>query len=193
MSVGGGIFTAAAIRRVAAIGAACACLAAAGCNKQTSTEGRIKQASEEAHLTSVTLYPFAGRVTIDNQTPSLKIRREALVVMAYDASKPDASAEQQPFAVARDDGSFDFPAGGLPAGRYVMLFAALDRKTKKKSTRVADGLNNLFNDPDVNGKKSEFTINHEAPGKTDYLFNLNVSGETPRAQPGPKALTRISN
>ncbi|HEX4072436.1 MAG TPA: hypothetical protein VHX68_14745, partial [Planctomycetaceae bacterium] len=50
-----------------------------------------------------------------------------------------------------------------------------------------DGLKNLYNDPDVNSKKPEFVIDHQAPGKTDYTFNLSVAGEAPPSAPGPKA------
>jgi hypothetical protein len=45
----------------------------------------------------------------------------------------------------------------------------------------------------VNGKKEQFTINHQGPGKTDYSFNLSVAGETPVANAGPKALTKIAD
>jgi hypothetical protein len=191
MSVAGRIPAAASLTQAAVISAACAFAAAAGCHGQQSTAERIKQAREEANLTSVTLYPFAGSVTVDNQQPSLKSKKGALVVMAYDASKLDISTSDQSFVIARPDGSFEFPDGGLPPGKYVMLFAELDRK--KKNPRLGDAFKNLYNDPDVNGKKPEFTINHEAPGKSDYRFNLNLAGETPPAQPAPKALTHIAN
>ena len=50
-----------------------------------------------------------------------------------------------------------------------------------------DGLKNLYNDPEINSKKPEFLIDHQAPGKTDYTFNLSVAGGTPPEAPGPKA------
>ncbi|HEV3194218.1 MAG TPA: hypothetical protein VGY54_27120 [Polyangiaceae bacterium] len=191
MSVTGRIPTVASFTQFGAFSAACVIVLAAGCNGQPSTAERVKKAREEAHMTSVTLFPLAGRVTVDNQTPSFKSKRASLVVEAYDASKPNVSAAEQPFVTARPDGSFEFPDGGLPPGKYVMLFAVLERK--KKNARGGDELKNLYNDPDVNGKKTEFTINHEAPGKTDYTFNLNVAGETPLAKPGPKALIQLPN
>jgi hypothetical protein len=67
-----------------------------------------------------------------------------------------------------------------------MLFAQLSHNPRM-SFFGPDGLNNLYNDPDVNSKKPEFLIDHQAPGKTDYTFNLSVAGETPPAAPGPKA------
>ncbi|HEV3300997.1 MAG TPA: hypothetical protein VG055_15205 [Planctomycetaceae bacterium] len=188
MSVTGRIPTVASFTQVALI-AACAFVLSAGCDRRPSTAERAKQAREEAHMSSVTVYPLAGKVTVDNQTPSFTSKRTAIVVMAYDASKPNVPTAEQPFVMARPDGSFEFPDGGLPPGKYVMLFAALD--LKKKNARAGDGLKNLFNDPEVNGKKPEFTINHEAPGKTDYAFNLNVAGETPPAQAGPKSLIQL--
>jgi hypothetical protein len=190
MPVTGRIPAVAPVTQIAVIGIACA-LVAVGCDSRPSTAERIKQAREESHLSSVTVFPLAGRVTVDSQPLSLKSKRAALVVMAYDASRPNAATIEQPFVMAREDGSFEFSDGGLPPGKYVMLFAELDRK--KKNTRLGDGLKNLYNDPDVNGKKPEFTINHEAPGKTDYAFNLNLAGETPPAQPGPKALIKLPN
>jgi hypothetical protein len=68
----------------------------------------------------------------------------------------------------------------------VMLFAQLGYNPRM-GFFGADGLKNLYNDPDVNSKKPEFVIDHRAHGKTDYSFNLSVAGETPPAAPGPKA------
>ena len=107
--------------------------------------------------------------------------------MAYDASAGVAG----PFVSVKSDGAFEFPDGGIPPGKYVLLFAGLQRN-RKKGWAGPDALKNLYNDPEVNGKKEQFTIDHQAPGKTNYSFNLNVAGETPVATAGPKALTHIS-
>jgi hypothetical protein len=174
------------------IAAACACcLVAAGCTKQQSTANRIKQAAESSGIKPLTVFPLAGTVTVDNQPPALKSKKWVLVVMAYDASKPDQPASNQLYVSARADGSFDF-GDGLPPGKYVMLFAQL-QKNKKRGAAGPDALKNLYNDPDVNAKKGDFTINHQEPGKTNYEFNLNVAGETAPAQHGPNALTHIAN
>jgi hypothetical protein len=173
------------------IAAACACcLIAAGCTKQ-STADRIKQAAESTGIKPLTVFPLAGSVTVDNQPPVLKSKRSVLIVMAYDPSKPDPPARNQRYVTARPDGSFDF-GEGLPPGKYVMLFAQLENN-KRKGIGGSDALRNLYNDPDVNAKKENFTINHQEPGKTNYEFNLNVAGETAPAQHGPMALTRIAN
>ncbi len=172
------------------LGAVCAfCLVTAGCTKQQSTADRVKLAAESSGIKPVTVFPLAGTVTVDNQPAVLKSRKWVLVVMAYDTSKPDAIANG-PYVPVRADGSFAFPDGGIPPGKYVLLFAALER-SKKKGWVGPDALKNLYNDPDVNGKKEQFTINHQGPGKTDYSFNLSVAGENQTLQPGPKALTHI--
>jgi hypothetical protein len=171
--------------------AACACVVAAGCNKQQSTADRIKQAAEASGIKSVTVYPLAGTVTVDNQSADLKSKKWGLIVMACDVSKPDGAATG-PFVHVKSDGNFEFPDGGIPPGKYVLLFAGLQRN-KRKGWVGPDALKNLYNDPDVNGKKEQFTIDHQSPGKTNYSFNLSVAGETPVAAAGPRALTHISD
>jgi hypothetical protein len=177
---------------LAGIGAACTCLVVVGCTKQQSNAERIKAAYESSGMTPKTLYPLSGTVTVDHQPPVSKSKKWALVVMAYDASKPDHPATVDPYVTTRSDGTFEFSDGGLPPGKYVLLFAML-ALNKKQGWHGPDELKNLYNDPDVNGKKQQFTINHDAPGKTDYAIDLSVAGETPVAAPGPKALTKIPN
>jgi hypothetical protein len=177
------------LTRLAGIAAAYLCLAGVGCDKQQSNAERIKGAYESAGMKVMTVYPLAGTVTLDDQPPAAeKSKRWAIVVMAYDASKPDQPARNQAFVTAKSDGSFTF-GDGLPAGKYVMLFAGLDYN-KKRGWQGPDTLKNLYNDPDVNAKKPGFLI-ELPPAKADYSVNLNVAGETPSAQPSPKALTHI--
>jgi hypothetical protein len=173
------------------IAAVCACLAAVGCTRQQSTADRIKQAAESTGIKLATVYPLAGTVTVDSQPAELKSRKWSVVIMAYDASNSNGAATGA-FVPVKSDGAFEFPDGGIPPGKYVLLFAALQRN-KRKGWIGPDGLKNLYNDPEVNGKKEQFTIDHQAPGKTNYSFNLNVAGETAPAQPGPKALTHIAD
>jgi len=170
--------------------AACFCVVAAGCNGSASTEQRIKEAYASSGITRVAVYPLAGSVTVDRQPPNFKSRRTSIVVLAYDPSKPDRPIWHNPHVTLQSDGSFAFPDGGLPAGKYVLLFAELTLQ-KKQGWHGPDELKNLYNDPDVNGKKEQFTIDHQAPGKSDYSFNLNVIGENAPQQPGPKALTQL--
>lgn len=175
--------------RLAGIAAACLCLVVVGCNKQQSNVERLNAAYEDTHMKRVDVYPLAGTVTVDHQPPEAqKSKRWAVVVVAYDASKPDQPARGQAYVTAKSDGSFTF-GDGLPAGKYVMLFAGLEFN-KKRGWHGPDTLKNLYNDPDVNAKKTEFLI-EVPPAKTDYSVNLNVAGETSPAAPGPKALTQI--
>ncbi len=131
-----------------------------------------------------TVYPLGGTITVDNEPPVAKSETARLVAVAYNTAKPDAKAKSNAYAFVKSDGSFELPP--LPTGKYVMLFAQLGH-----NPRIGffgpDTLKNLYNDPDVNSKKPEFLIEHQAPGKLDYTFNLSVAGETPPAAPGPKA------
>jgi hypothetical protein len=169
---------------------ACACLVLVGCNRTPSTAERVKQAYESSGLTRVDLYPLAGTVTVDNAPPSIKAKKTAIVAMAYNLSKTDVPVDQNSWVTVQSDGSFAFPDGGLPPGKYVMLFAQLQLH-KKRGWHGPDGLKNLYNDPDVNSKKTEFLVDHDKPGKTDYRFNLNLAGETPPPQAAPKALIQL--
>ena len=151
--------------RITGIGAAVCVFALSGCNKTQSNAESLDEAYKASGMKRGTVFPLGGRVTIDNEPPTFKSRRSVLVVMAYDASKP-AHPASGAYVPVKADGVFEFPDGGLPPGKYVLLFAALNRR-KKEGMTGPDLLKNLYNDPDVNGKKEEFTINLEAAGKTD--------------------------
>jgi hypothetical protein len=155
-----------------------------GCEGRQSTAQRLEKAYESAGIDPVKAYPLGGRITVDNEPPVAKSETTRLVAIAYDAATPDVKAKSNARAFVKPDGSFELPA--LPPGKYVMLFAQLGYNPRRGFVG-ADGLKNLYNDPDVNSKKAEFLIDHQAPGKTDYTFNLSVAGETPPAAPGPKA------
>jgi hypothetical protein len=176
--------------RPAGIVAVSLAIAAIGCSRGQSTAERIEDEYKRSGLKRVAVYPLAGKVIVDNETPAPNAERSAFVVMAYDTSKADAPAGHNAFVTAQPDGSFEFPDGGLPPGKYVMLFAQL-KGSPKRGYGEPDALKNLYNDPDVNGKKPEFNIDHQAPGKTDCAFNLSVAGETSPATPGARALTKI--
>jgi hypothetical protein len=177
------------LARLSAIAAACLCVVGAGCTRTPNSAERLKAAYESSGMTQVTVYPLAGTVTVDHAAPTFKSRRELIVVMAYDTAKSDKPVTENAFVTVLTDGSFAFPDGGLPPGKYVMLFAQL-QLNKREGWHGPDALKNLYNDPDVNSKKAEFLIEHQAPGKTDYVFDLSVAGQT-AAQPGPKALVHL--
>jgi hypothetical protein len=176
--------------RITGVAAAVCLFAVTGCTKTQSAAERLDEAYRTSKMKRVTVFPLGGTVTIDNEAPTFKNRRTVLVVMAYDASKPDARASGA-YVPVKADGAFEFPDGGLTPGKYVLLFAVLDRR-KKQGMEGPDQLKNLYNDPDVNGKKEGFTINLEASGKPDCQFNLSVTGEAAKS-PGPKALTHIES
>jgi hypothetical protein len=158
-------------------------LVACGCGGRESTAQRIEKAYESAGMSPVTAYSLGGKVTIDNEPPAAKPETARLVAIAYDAAKPDAKANSSATALVKPDGSFEFPL--LTPGKYVMLFAQLGYNPRM-GFLGSDGLKNLYSDPDVNSKKPEFLVDHRAPGRTDYAFNLSVAGETPPTVPGPK-------
>jgi len=155
-----------------------------GCGGRESSAQRLEKAYESAGMNPVTAYPLGGKITVDDELPAAKSETARLVAIAYDAAKPEAKANSSATAIVKPDGSFEFPL--LPPGKYVMLFAQLGYNPRM-GFLGADSLKNLYNDPEVSSKKPEFLIDHQAPGKTDYTFNLSVAGETPPAAPGPKA------
>lgn len=155
-----------------------------GCGGRPSTAERLEIAYKNSGMEPATAYPLGGTVTVDNELPTAKPETARLVAIAYDAAKPDFKAKDNAQTFVKPDGSFEFPP--LPPGKYVMLFARVGHNPRR-GFFGEDGLKNLYNDPDVNAKKSEFLIDHQAPGRTDYTFNLAVAGETPPAAAGPKA------
>jgi hypothetical protein len=154
-----------------------------GCEGRQSTAERLEDAYKSAGMDPVTVYPLGGKVAVDNEPPAAKSESARLVAIAYDAAKPNVNAKSSTHAFVKPDGSFELSL--LPPGKYVMLFAQLGQNPRT-GFFGPDGLKNLYNDPDVNSKKPEFLIDHHAPGKKDYTFNLSVVGET-LAAPGPKA------
>jgi len=155
-----------------------------GCEGRQSTAQRLEKAYKSAGMEPATVYPLGGKITVDNEPPVAKSETARLVAIAYEGARPDVKAKSNTRAFLKPDGSFELPS--LPPGKYVMLFAQLGYNPRM-GFFGPDGLKNLYNDPDINSTKPEFVIDHQAPGKTDYTFNLSVAGETPPAAPGPKA------
>jgi hypothetical protein len=161
--------------------------AAAGCSGRQSPEQRIKLALEQAGMTATPLYPIAGTVTIDSLPPTFDSPKKHLVITLYDPQKPD---KKHLHTLASEDGSFRFTEDGIGPGHYVLAFAVLRRKGPQNFVGP-DALNNLYNDPDVNAAKfPQFVIDHQAPGKKDYEFNLEFAGKDPITSPGPHAVTQ---
>jgi hypothetical protein len=165
--------------------------AAAGCSRMQSPEARIQKALAIAGMKGTPLYRIAGIVKIDGTPPQLKERKQRLVAVLYDPQKPDIPMASRPHTLVRENGQFTFTEDGVAPGHYVLAFAVLRRKGPGNFIGP-DALNNLYNDPDVNAKSHpECVIDHRAPGKTDYEFNLDIAGQPPVTAPGPHAVTQV--
>jgi hypothetical protein len=161
--------------------------AAAGCSGGQSTQQRIQLALEQSGAAPTPLHPLAGTVTIDAQPPTFDDPRKHLVLVLYDPKEP----EFEQHCLAREDGTFRFTEDGIAPGHYILLFAVLKRKGQGNFVGP-DQLGNLYNDPDMNAKSfPQFVIDHQAPGKKDYEFNLEVAGKPPVASAGLHAVTKV--
>ena len=165
--------------------------AAVGCSRAQSPEARIQKALAIAGIKGSPQYRIAGSVTIDGTPPEFKERKQHLVAVLYKPEKPDMPMETGPHTLVRENGHFMFTEDGVAPGHYVLAFAVLRRKGPGNFIGP-DGINNLYNDPDVNAKSHpELVIDHQAPGKTDYQFNLDVAGQPTVTTPGPHAVTNV--
>jgi hypothetical protein len=164
---------------------------AAGCGKSAenaSLEALLKQSGDNR----ASLYPLAGRVTIDGE-PAHYVKPQRLVMMLYDPTRPDVPPFKRPCKDVSAEGTFVFgtyaKGDGLPAGKFIVTFAVLE--VTNRGLLGPDQLNNLYNDPEKNDKIPEFHIDHQGPGKEDYVFDLKVAGKEGVRNPGPRALTEV--
>jgi hypothetical protein len=172
--------------------ASSALLICSGCSGTQSPNQALTNAIASAGQQKDQIYALAGQVTIDGQPPRLE-GRDALVVMLNDPDKLDSPPAERKYVETTPSGDFSFSTyernDGVKPGKYILTFAILRRKGKFGLVGP-DKFNNLFNDPDKNSSVPEFTIEHKAPGKSDYSFNLDVAGKE-AAVPGPHAITSI--
>jgi hypothetical protein len=170
----------------------CAVFAAVGCSRTNSGNESLEALLKQTGQTRANLYALAGKVTIDGQPPHF-VRPQRLVVMLNDPTKPDLPAILRPCRECNDEGEFAFgtytKGDGFPAGTFVVTFAVL--KVTMRGLLGPDQLMNLYNDPDKNAQIPDFHIEHRAPGKTDYRFDLKIAGQQAVETPGPKALTEL--
>jgi hypothetical protein len=169
--------------------AAFAPLLVAGCSGGQSADQALDKSLAAVGQQRTTVYPLAGRVTVDGAPPQLE-PGERIIVMLEDPAKPGTRG---PYVPVDDSGEFTFQsyaaADGLQPGTYIVTFAKL---RKKRGGYVGpDGFHNLYNDPEKNQTEyPDFKIEHQAPGKKDYAFDLKIAGR--EAVPAtPKALTHI--
>ncbi len=162
----------------------------------TQAQARIDGEMQRMGKTRDKVFPLAGRVLLDGQPANFKKASQKLIVMLNDPAHPEAPLGARPFVECGRDGRFTFNSylegDGVASGHYVVTFAQLTYR-KKRGHCGPDGLKNLYNDPDENAKVAEFNIDHHVPGKTDYVFDLQVAGREPISSPGPKALVAIGN
>jgi hypothetical protein len=113
--------------------------------------------------------------------------------MLNDMAKLNVPPANRLFVECTPTGEFSFStygtSDGVPAGKYVITVGQY-LYTKKAGYSGPDGFKNLYNDPDKNAKNPEFAIDHQSPGKTDYLLNLNLAGQE-AATPGPNSIKEI--
>jgi hypothetical protein len=168
-------------------------LLVAGCSGSKSADQALDKSLAAAGLQRTSVCPLAGKLTVDGLPPTVE-QGEKIIVMLNDPAKPDAPPNSGAYATVGQDGEFSFrtyaAADGVNPGTYIVTFAKLKVK-KKKGLVGPDGFQNLYNDAGRNQKENpDFKINHQAPGKTDYAFDLKIAGREAAAA-GPKALTQI--
>lgn len=170
--------------------AALALLLTVGCAK--SENESLQALIRKSETKPADVHPLAGKVTIDGQTPPYAWPQK-LIVMLYDPRKPNLPPAKRPCRQVSADGEFAFGTfttdDGLPAGKFIVTFAVLEFTTR--GLQGPDQLKNLYNDPDKNALVTEFNIEHEAPGKKDYHFDLKLSGQEANGAPGPNSLTQL--
>jgi hypothetical protein len=158
---------------------------AAGCGP--SPADRMNAQLRATGLKKDNVYPLSGTVTIDGSPPP---PNATILVMLNDVSKPKLPLKQRAATSCDKEGKFVFTAyengDGVKPGTYVITFAQV--KVVAGYPRGPDQLENRYNDPDKNAQLAEFKIEHQAPGKKDYAFDLKVAGVAPGESPGSFAL-----
>jgi hypothetical protein len=166
----------------------------AGCSSGQNANRALDASLAANNLTREKVYPLAGKITVDGMAPELA-DGERIVVMLIDIAKPEQEpGVVGPYTTVDKSGQFAFRTyeadDGIAPGTYVAIIAKLEAK-KKKGLIGPDGFHNLYNDPDRNQKEhAELKIEHQAPGKKNYQFDLQVAGRD-SLEPSSKSLTKI--
>ena len=172
--------------------AAFALFLVAGCSGTQSGDQALDKSLAAAGQQRTKVYPLAGKLTVDGAPPELE-QRERIILMLNDPAKLDPSPNLRPHVSVSATGDFSFQTyaadDGVKPGTYIVTFAKLTKKTK--GLVGPDGFHNLYNDAEQNQKEyPELKIEHQAPGKKDYAFDLRIAGRDEVAA-GPRALTRL--
>ena len=184
-------------QRIAAGAVAGALLVAScGCSGSASAKQRVELELTKIGQATKTVFPLAGKVQIDGQSPTASVPNQRVVVVLFDKAKPTLGVAERPSAICNARGEFSFTtysdADGVEPADYVVTFALLCLRAKDGSLIGPDALQSLYNDPDKNEKIEEFSLKHASPGKRDYVFNLKAAGQEP-GTPAPRAVTEIIN
>jgi hypothetical protein len=164
---------------------------AGGCSRQNADDS-VNKVLKETGQQRADVFPLAGKVTIDGRPPDTRPGGgKRIIIILTDPAKPDTPASSRPKATCQPSGDFAFnmygTGDGVVAGKYVVAIVEL-KFDKRKGYIGPDGLKNLYNDPDKNANLDGFVIEHKAPGKKDYIFNLEVAGRDPGSA-GPHSIT----
>jgi len=167
-------------------------LLVAGCSGTQSADQALDKSLAAAGQQRTKVYPLAGKLTVDGAPPELE-QRERIILMLNDPAKPDTSPNLRPHVFVGATGDFSFQSyvanDGVQPGTYIVTFAKLTKKPK--GLIGPDGFHNLYNDAERNQKEfPELKIEHQAPGKKDYSFDLRIAGRD-EVTAGPRALTQI--
>ncbi len=167
-----------------------AVLLVAGCSSGQTYDQAIDKALANAGKTRSAVYPLAGKITVDGVAPDLA-EAEWIVMTLKDPANPKADGRM---AVISRSGEFAFGAfgkdDGVRAGTYIATFTKLKRGQHKQYPGPDEFLN-LYDDPDRNLKEyPELKIDHQPPGKKDYVFDLKIAGREAVAA-GPNAVTHF--
>jgi len=184
--------------------------ALAGCNRMQTEEEAVNQYyknNQGPQPARVPVAKLAGRVSVDGLPPA---QNAHLFVVLYDPQHLEKPVDAPRVMTQCDaEGNFAFTtyvAGdGVPYGKYVVGFVELRRPVPARGRGLGaragrqqefvgpDELKNLYNDPDKNKDNPSFVLNVEAPGHSDYDFNLTLAGKEPVAKAGEYAVTRIKS
>jgi hypothetical protein len=160
-----------------------------GCGGSPNAEQALDSHLKQEKVIRQKVYPLAGHVTIDGHAPGSDTN--VVIVVLNETRSPQEPIEKRPRTICTPAGEFSFSTylgnDGFAAGDYVVTFAML--ADTKRGLLGPDQLKNLYNDPEKNKSIPEFHIEHNAPGRKDYAFDLKLAGKAPVELPGRFALT----
>lgn len=164
-----------------------------GCGRESARQS-VDTVLKSSGKTRTDVFPLSGRITIDGEVPQIGgFGQPRIVVMLFDKEKPDTQSKSVPKAFCDSKGDFAFSTydqgDGVAPGKYVLALVEL-KFDKRKGYSGADRLKNLYNDPLANAKDPDLVIDHQPPGKKDYVVDLKLAGRE-AGKPGPNSVTTI--